>query len=79
MIELKYAMKQSRNKVKEIVREKTNGFEDQIFWEESLKSWIVIDNDMAREILTSANFTANRKKKFINKLNVSNERRMILE
>ncbi|MGX0036848.1 hypothetical protein ACUW9N_002000 [Staphylococcus auricularis] len=32
MLELKDAMKHSRRKVKELIREKTNGFQDRIFW-----------------------------------------------
>ncbi|MGJ5714256.1 hypothetical protein [Staphylococcus equorum] len=49
MVELKDAMKQSRSMVKEIVREKTNNFETGLFWEESLRSWIVIDNDISKK------------------------------
>lgn len=79
MVELKDAMKQSRSMVKEIVREKTNNFETGLFWEESLRSWIVIDNDISKKILTSSNFTANRKKIFFKRLNLTNIQKIVLE
>ncbi|MGX0036849.1 hypothetical protein ACUW9N_002001 [Staphylococcus auricularis] len=39
-------------------------FKIEFFGDESLSSRIVIDNDLAKKLLTSSNFTTDRKRKF---------------
>ncbi|MEB8059671.1 cytochrome P450 [Staphylococcus xylosus] len=48
-------------------------------WEESLNSWVIVNNQTAKRVLNSSDFTANRKKQFIDKLDASYEQKLILK
>lgn len=76
---LKESMKQNRNIVKDYIFKETNGFEEKIYWDKSLESWIIVDNELGRSILSSPDFTANRKKKDIEKMDATDTQKQILK
>lgn len=72
-------MSSSREIVKKVLFNKTEGFNNSIMWEESLNSWVIVNNQTAKRVLNSSDFTANRKKQFIDKLDASYEQKLILK
>lgn len=65
--------------LKKVLFNKTEGFNNSIIWEESLNSWVIVNNQTAKIVLNSSDFTANRKRQFIDKLDASYEQKLILK
>jgi len=75
---LRSTMKKSRDISNRLIIKESNGLNDKLFWNESLQSWIVIDETLAKKVLTSSYFTTDRKRKLIETMSSSASNKEVL-
>lgn len=76
---LKEAMKINRKKARETIYNNTDGYKKKVYWDNSLQSWVVVDNKIARSILTSSNYSADRKGEFIDQIDATQKQKNVLK
>ena len=76
---LKEAMKINIKKARETIYNNTDGYKKKVYWDNSLQSWVVVDNKIARSILTSSNYSADRKGEFIDQIDATQKQKNVLK